>query len=41
MALISSTVEMVLFEWLKVGDTEAFKDLLPMIKSGSADGQLP
>ncbi|MGI9420696.1 MAG: isochorismatase family protein [Geminicoccaceae bacterium] len=28
--------EMVLFEWLKVGDTKAFKDLLPMIKSGVA-----
>lgn len=31
--------EMVLFEWLKVGDTTVFKDLLPMIKSGSADKQ--
>ncbi|MGI9492691.1 MAG: isochorismatase family protein [Geminicoccaceae bacterium] len=28
--------EMVIFEWLKVGDTPAFKDILPMIKSGSA-----
>ncbi len=30
--------EMLLFEWLEVGDTKAFKDILPMIKSGSADG---
>lgn len=29
--------EMVMFEWLKVAGTEAFKDILPMIKSGSAD----
>jgi nicotinamidase-related amidase len=29
--------EMVLFEWLEVGGTEAFRDLLPMIKSGSVD----
>jgi hypothetical protein len=29
--------EMVMFEWLKVGDTSAFKEILPMIKSGSAD----
>ncbi|MEM7045911.1 MAG: isochorismatase family protein [Pseudomonadota bacterium] len=28
--------EMVLFEWLAVGDSDAFRDLLPMIKSGSA-----
>ena len=32
--------EMVLFEWLKVGDTKAFKDILPMIKSGSAEEYL-
>ena len=32
--------EMVLFEWLEAGDTKAFKDLLPMIKSGSSDGPL-
>jgi len=29
--------EMVAFEWLKVAGTEAFKDILPMIKSGSVD----
>lgn len=29
--------EMVLFEWLKVAGTKAFKDLLPMIKAGSTD----
>ena len=30
-------VEMVVFEWLGVAATEAFRDLLPMIKSGSPD----
>lgn len=35
------SAEMVLFEWLKVGDSKAFKDLLPMIKSALADGHLP
>ncbi|MGI9510200.1 MAG: hydrolase [Geminicoccaceae bacterium] len=29
--------EMALFEWLKVGDSESFKELLPMIKTGSVD----
>lgn len=29
--------DMVMFEWLKVGDTQAFRDILPMIKSGSPD----
>lgn len=29
--------EMVIFEWLKVADTEAFRDMLPMIKAGTAD----
>ena len=29
------SVEMVLFEWLKVADTQAFSDLLPMIKNAS------
>ena len=28
-----ATTEMVVFEWLKKGDTSAFKTLLPMIKS--------
>lgn len=32
--------EMVLFEWLRVADTPAFRDLLPMIKSGEADDEL-
>ena len=27
--------EMVMFEWLKVGDSDAFRDVLPLIKSGS------
>ena len=30
-----ANAEMVMFEWLKVGDSDAFKDILPMIKSGS------
>lgn len=29
--------EMVIFEWLNVANTPAFKNLLPMIKSGRAD----
>ena len=29
--------EMMIFEWLKVADTQAFRDILPMIKSGSTD----
>ena len=29
--------EMVIFEWLKVADTQAFRDMLPMIKAGSVD----
>lgn len=29
--------EMVLFEWLQVAGTAEFKELLPLIKSGSAD----
>lgn len=29
--------EMVMFEWLKTADNVAFKDILPMIKSGSAN----
>ena len=33
--------EMVVFEWLKVGDSRAFRDTLPMIKSGSAGEHLP
>ena len=33
--------EMVLFEWLKVGDSGAFRDILPMIKSGSANKHSP
>ena len=30
--------EMVVFEWLGVAGTDAFRDLLPMIKSGSPTG---
>ena len=30
-----ANAEMVVFEWLKVGDSDAFRDILPMIKSGS------
>lgn len=31
------SAEMVVFEWLKVADTQAFRDMLPMIKAGSVD----
>lgn len=31
------STEMVIFEWLKIAGTPAFKKLLPMIKSGKVD----
>lgn len=31
------STEMVVFEWLQIGGTPTFKELLPMIKSGQVD----